>query len=121
MADFDDEDHGDIVEKKIPKHRIEYSDIKDEDLMVTIIKYAAEAIEGDKSDKDAATILKKSLDQDKSLNNPSNPNSSSEFEEQGVWQVVIGKQFVGSITFDAEYLIYFQFTDMSKYFMIFRS
>lgn len=120
MADFDD-DENDIIEKKIPNHRIEYTDVKNEEAMVNIIKHAAEAIEANLTDKEAATILKRLLDKDELLNIIIGKGSSSDNDDKGVWQVVIGKQFVGSITYDAECLIYFQFTDICKYFMVFRS
>ena len=65
-------------------------------------------------------------------------------EENGVWQVVIGKQFAASVTFDAKFIYYFlieeklwsketeedenrqeekieKLEDSRKYFLVFRS
>ena len=42
-------------------------------------------------------------------------------EEHGVWQVIIGKQFAASVTFDARYIYYFQVEESRKYFLVFRS
>jgi hypothetical protein len=42
-------------------------------------------------------------------------------EEYGVWQVVIGKHFVASLTFDAKHFLYYKFDELKKYFLIFRS
>lgn len=121
MSGLDDEDENVIVEKEIPKYRIEYHDMKSDEFMIKIIKYAAEAMEGSKEDKDTALKLKRLLDKDASLNEPSNPQGKHDTEELGVWQVIVGRQFTGSVTFDAENLLYFQFQDKCKYFMVFRS
>lgn len=116
----DDEDHV-VHEKEIPKYRIEYTDIKEQELVAKIIKYAAESLENSASDKESSTKLKKLLDTDLELNKPSNPQGTQNSEENGVWQVIIGRQFTASVTFDAEYIVYFNFVDKNKYFMIFRS
>jgi len=42
-------------------------------------------------------------------------------DEHGVWQVIVGRNYVASITFDSKYLIYFHFIDLGKYFLCFRS
>ncbi len=47
--------------------------------------------------------------------------NSENVEEHGVWQVIVGRQFVASVTFDARYLVYFVFEEISKYFLVFRS
>jgi len=121
MSGLDDEDDQIVVEKQIPKYRIEYHDMKSDELMLKIIKYAAEAVDNSKQDKDTAQKLKRLLDKDPALNVPSNPQGKPDTEELGVWQVIVGRQFTGSVTFDAENLIYFQFQEIEKYFMVFRS
>ena len=121
MSGLDDDEDNIIVEKEVPKYRIEHSDMKDEELMFKIIKYAAESIEGSIQDKDTAFKLKGLLDKDEALNKASNPQNKPETEELGVWQVVVGKQFTASVTFDAENLLYFQFQELGKYFIVFRS
>lgn len=42
-------------------------------------------------------------------------------DEHGVWHVIVGRSYVASVTFDAKYLIYFQFIEHGKYFLCFRS
>ena len=91
-----------------------------------IVQYIAEitqeASEGkDKSlsDKELAEKLKRRLDLDLDLIKPS--VSSEEIEENGVWQVVVGKQFAASVTFDARFIYYFQLEESRKYFLVFRS
>lgn len=42
-------------------------------------------------------------------------------EENGVWQVIIGRQFAASVTFDAKYMFYFQLEESGKYCLVFRS
>lgn len=121
MSGLDDEDDQIVVEKQLPKYRIEYHDMKSDELMLKIIKYAAEAVENSKQDKDTAQKLKRLLDKDPTLNTPSNPQGKPDTEELGVWQVIVGRQFTGSVTFDAENLIYFQFQELGRYFMVFRS
>ena len=59
------------------------------------------------------------LDLDIELIRPS--VSSEDIEENGVWQVVIGKQFAASVTFDARFIFYFQLEESRKYFLVFRS
>ena len=71
------------------------------------------------SDKDLAMKLKEKLDLDVDLIKPS--ISNEDIEENGVWQVVIGKQFAASVTFDAKYIYYFKLDESRKYFLVFRS
>ena len=92
--------------------------------MERIIQYVAEIMaEGTEqkpiSDKEMAEKLKKRLDIDLDLIKPS--VSNEEIEENGVWQVVIGKQFAASVTFDAKFIYYFQLEESRKYFLVFRS
>ena len=89
-----------------------------------IVQYIAEitqdAAEGKPiSDKELAEKLKRRLDLDIDLIRPS--VSNEDIEENGVWQVVIGKQFAASVTFDARFIYYFQLDDSKKYFLVFRS
>lgn len=70
------------------------------------------------SDKEFAILLKKELDGIESLNRPS---GTPEKEEKGVWQVIIGRQFAASVTFDAKYIFYFQLESSRKYYLVFRS
>ncbi len=70
-------------------------------------------------DKELAEKLKRRLDLDLDLIKPS--ISGEDIEENGVWQVVIGKQFAASVTFDARFIYYFQLDDSKKYFLVFRS
>ena len=71
------------------------------------------------TDKELAEKLKKRLDLDIELIMPS--VSNEDIEENGVWQVVIGKQFAASVTFDARFIYYFQLEESRKYFLVFRS
>ena len=92
--------------------------------MERIIQYVAEIMaEGTEakpiSDKEMAEKLKRRLDLDIDLIKPS--VSNEDIEENGVWQVVIGKQFAASVTFDARFIYYFQLEESRKYFLVFRS
>ena len=71
------------------------------------------------TDKELAEKLKKRLDLDIELIRPS--VSNEDIEENGVWQVVIGKQFAASVTFDSRFIYYFQLEESRKYFLVFRS
>ena len=89
-----------------------------------IVRYIAEITQDstDKnpmSDKELAEKLKRRLDLDIDLIRPS--VSNEDVEETGVWQVVIGKQFASSVTFDARFIYYFQLDESRKYFLVFRS
>ena len=89
-----------------------------------IVKYIAEITQDSTeskpiSDKELAEKLKRRLDLDIDLIRPS--VSSEDIEETGVWQVVIGKQFASSVTFDAKFIYYFQLEESRKYFLVFRS
>ena len=89
-----------------------------------IVQYIAEitqdAAEGKPiSDKELAEKLKRRLDLDLELIKPS--ISNEDVEENGVWQVVIGKQCAASVTFDARFIYYFQLEESRKYFLVFRS
>lgn len=118
---LDDEEEQQVVEKNLQDCVIIQTDIKDNEIISRIIKYANEMFEIFTTDKQLCTDLKRLLDADPLLNNPSNPQNVPNSEEHGVWQCIIGRQFCASVTFDAEYLIYFHFPKHSKYFMIFRS
>ena len=69
--------------------------------------------------KELAEKLKRRLDLDIDLIRPS--VSNDDIEETGVWQVVVGKQFAASVTFDARFIYYFQLEESRKYFLVFRS
>ena len=71
------------------------------------------------SDKELAEKLKRRLDLDLDLIKPS--ISNDDIEENGVWQVIVGKQFAASVTFDARFIYYFQLEESRKYFLVFRS
>ena len=78
----------------------------------------AENREKNVSDKELAIQFKNELDKIPVLNVPSNSYGK---EESGVWQVIIGRQFAASVTFDAKYIFYFQIEESRKYFLVFRS
>ena len=118
---LDDEDEPVVQEKVLEESALIQTDIKDAEIIDKIVKYANEAFENAPSDKQIATNLKKLLDSDKSLNIPSNPQGVPNYDEQGVWQCIIGRQFCASVAFDAELLIYFVFPKLNKYFLVFRS
>jgi len=48
-------------------------------------------------------------------------NKLENIEEQGTWQVIVGRHYIASFSFDARELIYFLFDDIQKYFLVFRS
>ena len=113
-------------EKKIEENHEESGEEGQKKLkpMERIIQYVAEIMaEGTEakpiSDKEMAEKLKRRLDLDIDLIRPS--VSNEEIEENGVWQVVIGKQFAASVTFDARFIYYFQLEESRKYFLVFRS
>ena len=113
-------------EKKIEENHEESGEEGQKKLkpMERIIQYVAEIMaEGTEakpiSDKEMAEKLKRRLDLDIDLIKPS--VSNEEIEENGVWQVVIGKQFAASVTFDARFIYYFQLEESRKYFLVFRS
>ena len=90
-------------------------------LLAEILQENAEAKEGTPkfTDKELAMKLKEKLDREPRLMRPS--VSNEEVEENGVWQVIIGKQFAASVCFDSKYIYYFQLEESRKYFLVFRS
>ena len=121
-----DEMHEKEEEKKVEENHEESGEEGQKKLkpMERIIQYVAEIMaEGTEakpiSDKEMAEKLKRRLDLDIDLIKPS--VSNEEIEENGVWQVVIGKQFAASVTFDARFIYYFQLEESRKYFLVFRS
>ncbi len=118
-----DEENDYVKDKTRHEYRLISSDVKDMKILEAIIEYANDAYEENKTDKEICTKLKKLLDSDKEiLNNPSNPQGVIGSEQLGVWQVIIGRQFCASITFDAELFVYFEMPiKHSKYFLVFRS
>ena len=118
---LDDDDEHVAHEKTLEESCLIQTDIKDAEIIDKIVKYANDAFDNANCDKQIATNLKKLLDSDKSLNLPSNPQEVPNYDEQGVWQCIIGRQFCASVSFDAELLIYFVFPKLNKYFLVFRS
>ena len=113
-------------EKKVEENPEESVDQGKKDLkpIDRIVQYIAEIMaEGTEakpiSDKEMAEKLKRRLDLDIDLIRPS--VSNEDIEENGVWQVVLGKQFAASVTFDAKFIYYFQLEESRKYFLVFRS
>ena len=126
QEDKDDMHEKEEEEKKVEENPEESVDEGKKNLkpIDRIIQYIAEIMaEGTEakpiSDKEMAEKLKRRLDLDLDLIKPS--VSNEEIEENGVWQVVIGKQFAASVTFDAKFIYYFQLEESRKYFLVFRS
>ena len=126
QEDKDDMHEKEEEEKKVEENPEESVDENKKNLkpIDRIIQYIAEIMaEGTEakpiSDKEMAEKLKRRLDLDLDLIKPS--VSNEEIEENGVWQVVIGKQFAASVTFDAKFIYYFQLEESRKYFLVFRS
>lgn len=123
MADLDEEDDNIIQEKELGRYTIHYSDLKNRDLELKIVRLANDSI-CNGYDKEIASRWKELLDKEPELNKPSCPKIGSltnPVEEHGVWQTIVGRQFVASVTFDAELLLYFKFDDLNKFFLCFRS
>ena len=128
-AQEDKEDmHDRDEEEKKPEEHVEEGDeeAKNKNMkpIDRIVRYIAEITQDstDKnpmSDKELAEKLKRRLDLDIDLIRPS--VSNEDVEENGVWQVIIGKQFAASVTFDARFIYYFQLDESRKYFLVFRS
>jgi len=126
QEDKDDMHEKEEEEKKVEENPEESVDEGKKNLkpIDRIIQYIAEIMaEGTEaklvSDKEMAEKLKRRLDLDIDLIRPS--VSNEDIEENGVWQVVIGKQFAASVTFDAKFIYYFQLEESRKYFLVFRS
>ena len=126
-AQEDKEDmHEKDEEEKKPEENLEEGEEENKNLkpIDRIIHYIAEITQDvteqkPMSDKELAEKLKRRLDLDLDLIKPS--ISNEDVEENGVWQVVIGKQFAASVTFDARFIYYFQLDESRKYFLVFRS
>ena len=125
QEDKDDMHEREEEEKKAEENPEESTDEKKNLKPIDrIVQYIAEitqdAAEGKPmSDKELAEKLKRRLDLDPELIKSS--ISNEDVEENGVWQVVIGKQFAASVTFDARFIYYFQLEESRKYFLVFRS
>ena len=128
MQEDKDDMHEREEEEKKPEEHVEEGDeeAKNKNMkpIDRIVRYIAEITQDstDKnpmSDKELAEKLKRRLDLDIDLIRPS--VSNEDVEENGVWQVVIGKQFASSVTFDARFIYYFQLDESRKYFLVFRS
>ena len=118
--------HDENEEEKKPEEKLEEGEEKNKNLkpIDRIVRYIAEITQDVKDDKpmpdkELAEKLKKRLDLDIELIQPS--ISNEDIEENGVWQVVIGKQFASSITFDSKFIYYFKLDESRKYFLVFRS
>ena len=121
---LDDENKEAEEEEKKEEANVDENEKDKKKPMDKIITYVAEILaenteEKKLSDKEIAQKLKVKLDEDNDLNQPS--VSNEDIEENGVWQVCVGKQFAASVTFDAKYIYYFQLEESRKYFLVFRS
>ena len=125
-AQEDKEEHEKEEEEKKPEEHAEEGEDENKNLkpIERIMRYIAEITQDvteqkPMSDKELAEKLKRRLDLDPELIRAS--VSNEDIEENGVWQVVIGKQFASSVTFDARFIYYFQLDESRKYFLVFRS
>ena len=125
-AQEDKEEHEKEEEEKKPEEHAEEGEDENKNLkpIERIMRYIAEITQDvteqkPMSDKELAEKLKRRLDLDPDLIKAS--VSNEDIEENGVWQVVIGKQFASSVTFDARFIYYFQLDESRKYFLVFRS
>ena len=108
-------------EEKPAETEEENKKLKPIDRIVHYIAEITQDVKDDKPmpDKELAEKLKKRLDLDIDFIQPS--VSNEDIEENGVWQVVIGKQFASAVTFDAKFIYYFKLDESRKYFLVFRS
>ena len=125
-AQEEKEDHEKEEEEKKTEEHAEEGEDENKNLkpIDRIMRYIAEITQDvteqkPMSDKELAEKLKRRLDLDPDLIKAS--VSNEDIEENGVWQVVIGKQFASSVTFDARFIYYFQLDESRKYFLVFRS
>ena len=125
-AQEEKEDHEKEEEEKKPEEHVEEGEEENKNVkpIDRIIRYIAEITQDvteqkPMSDKELAEKLKRRLDLDPDLIRAS--VSNEDVEENGVWQVVIGKQFASSVTYDARFIYYFQLDESRKYFLVFRS
>ena len=125
MLQEDKDEMNEEEEKKVEENHSENGEEKKNLKPIDrIVQYVAEITQEATdtkpiSDKELAEKLKRRLDLDLDLIKPS--ISNDDIEENGVWQVVIGKQFAASVTFDARFIYYFQLEESRKYFLVFRS
>ena len=125
QEDKDDIHDREEEEKKDEEHHSESGEEKKhlkpiERIVQYVAEITQEATEAKPiSDKELAEKLKRRLDLDLDLIKPS--ISNDDIEENGVWQVIVGKQFAASVTFDARFIYYFQLEESRKYFLVFRS
>ena len=125
QEDKDDMNERDEEEKKAEENPSENGEEKKhlkpiERIVQYVAEITQEATEAKPiSDKELAEKLKRRLDLDLDLIKPS--ISNDDIEENGVWQVIVGKQFAASVTFDARFIYYFQLEESRKYFLVFRS
>ena len=78
---------------------------------VAVVKYATEAMNKHKMDKDSATDLKRRIDADANFRGGG----------LGAWQVLVGRSFAVSVTHETSYLMYFNLIQPRRTVLIFKS
>lgn len=75
------------------------------------VRYAVEAIGKGKLDKDCASYIKSKVDADQEFNDGS----------IGAWQAIVGKSFAASLTYNTNFLMFFDLIKQRRTILIFKT
>lgn len=99
-----------VVKEDMKNVRIQVSDFT-KGMEAKAIRYAVEAIGRGKMDKDSASYIKSKVDAD------------AEFAEGGIgaWQAIVGKSFAASLTYNTNFLMFFDLIKQRRTILIFKT
>ena len=100
----------DNLKEDMKNVRIHCSDFK-KVMEEQAVKYSVEAMGKGKMDKDCASYIKSKIDTDKQF----------EDESIGAWQVIVGKSFAASLTYNTNFLMFFDLIKQRRTILIFRT
>jgi len=98
-------------EAPLPRYLLRSSQVS-EAAFKTILRIAAEALQGSLLEKDAAEVIKKAIDLRPELNTVAG---------KGPWQCVIGKSFASSISHEPGNLLFFDLPEVGKTVLVYKS
>jgi hypothetical protein len=106
----DDERQMNSAKEDMKNARIHTSDFS-KGMETKAVRYATEAMGRGKMDKDCASYIKQKVDTDAEFNDGS----------IGAWQVIVGKSFAASLTYNTNFMMFFDLIKQRRTILIFKT
>jgi Dynein light chain type 1 len=109
-SDSEEQKQGTFKEEDMKNVTIRYSDFT-KPMESKAIRYAVDATGRVKMDKDCATLIKSKIDADHDFSGGG----------IGAWQVIVGKSFAASLTYNTNFLMFFDLIKQRRTILVFKT